>query len=76
MSFWWKELNCLSKRTHRDLAGAGECKGNSRRSAKLHKILFVPSLIYRKRDINLLLRDDCGSDSGKSFAVKIIIKLQ
>lgn len=60
----------------RDLAGAGWCKGNSGRSAKFCKVLFVPSLIYRKGNINLLLRDDCGSDSGKSFAVKIIIKSQ
>lgn len=36
------------------------------------KIFFVLSLIYKKGNINLLFRDNCGSDTGKSYAVKII----
>lgn len=38
------------------------------------KILFVLSLIYRKGNIKLLFRDNYGSDTRKSYAVKIIIE--
>lgn len=38
------------------------------------KFLFVPSLIYKKGNVKLLFRDNCGSDTGKSYAVKIIIE--
>lgn len=36
------------------------------------KISFVPSLISKNLNISLLFGDNCGSDTRRSYAVKII----